>query len=37
MKFEKVEYPVGGGILRNALINLRGHKCEKCGLSDWLD
>ena len=37
MKFEKTEYPLRGGVLRIALIDIRGHKCEKCGLSNWLD
>lgn len=37
MKFEKTEYPFRGGVLKEALIEIRGHKCEKCGLSTWLN
>ena len=35
VKFEKTEYPYPGGVLKNKLIELRGHRCEDCGLTEW--
>lgn len=35
VKFEYVEQPYRGGILKDALIKLRGNKCEDCGLTEW--
>ena len=29
-------YKKNGKSTRNALINLRGTKCEKCGITEWL-
>ena len=35
MNFMRTEYPYHGGILREELIKIRGHKCEDCGLTEW--
>lgn len=35
IKFEITKYPYHGGSLRNALIKIRGNRCEKCGLTQW--
>ncbi len=35
IKFDKTKSPYSGGILKNKLIELRGHKCEDCGLTQW--
>lgn len=37
MKFKRTEAPYRGGVLKNELIQLRGNKCEICGLSVWND
>lgn len=34
--FKKTEKPVKGGILLHPLIQIRGHKCECCKLTEWL-
>lgn len=35
VEFKKTEYPYRGGVLKDKLIKLRGHKCEDCGLTEW--
>lgn len=35
VEFKKTEYPYRGGVLKDRLIELRGHKCEDCGLTEW--
>lgn len=35
VEFKKTEYPYRGGVLKDRLIKLRGHKCEDCGLTEW--
>ena len=35
VEFKKIEYPYRGGVLKDRLIKLRGHKCEDCGLTEW--
>lgn len=35
VEFKKTEYPYRGGVLKDKLIELRGHKCEDCGLTEW--
>lgn len=34
--FTSGTYKKNGKTTLNALTNLRGHKCECCGLSEWL-
>ena len=34
--FTKTDKPIKGGVLLQPLISLRGHKCECCGLTEWL-
>ena len=35
IKFEITEHPYHGGSLRDALVKIRGNKCEDCGLTEW--
>lgn len=35
--FTTCTYKSNGKTTRNALINLRGQQCEKCGITTWLD
>ena len=35
VKFERTNFPYKGGLIREELIKVRGHKCEKCGLTEW--
>lgn len=35
--FIYTQQPYHGGMLKNELIKLRGHKCEVCGLTTWQD
>lgn len=35
INFEQTDFPYRGGILKNELIKLRGHRCEDCGLTSW--
>lgn len=35
--FKKTEQPLKGGVLLPHLIELRGHKCERCGNTHWLN
>ena len=35
--FTKTDKPIKGGALLQPLISLRGHKCECCGLTEWLN
>ena len=35
--FTKTDKPIKGGVLLQPLISLRGHKCECCGLTEWLN
>ena len=35
--FKKYEQPLRGGILLKPLIELRGHKCECCQNTEWLN
>ena len=35
IKFEKTKIPYKGGVLKKELIQLRGHQCENCGLTEW--
>lgn len=35
IKFEKTSFPYRGGLIRDALIKIRGHQCEDCKLSYW--
>lgn len=35
MEFKRTEAPYRGGVLKKELIQLRGNRCEVCGLSTW--
>ena len=35
--FKKTDKPVKGGALLKPLIDIRGHRCECCGLTEWLN
>ena len=37
MEFKMYDSPKKGYHFTDALIELRGHKCECCGLEKWLD
>ena len=35
IEFKYTDFPYRGGLLRDELIKLRGHRCENCGLEFW--
>lgn len=35
INFEQTDFPYRGGVLKDELIKLRGHRCEDCGLTTW--